>query len=127
MALKNIHGDKKTLRNIHADGVRRFRTQIGDAAFQQIDDWLMDRFAESEWVNTTFVAPKRWSDTPLQAIWDSYVTVPDEHERHEQAAKMYGCLVYSVLFDKPETYLYHRPEGHHSDDTRPFGLTYRRE
>ncbi len=88
---------------------------------------MLSRFDSSEWVNTTFVAPSDWGDTPLEAIWDYFSNISDHDERHRQSAIMYGCICYTVLFDLPETYLFHRHEGLHSDETTPYGLTYRRE
>ncbi len=125
--LKNIHTGKKTQRNIHAPGVSRFREAVGEQAYQDIRNWIFDRFAEAEWVNTTWTAPTTWENTPLDPIWHYFRGIPDDSERHEESAKLYGCIFYSELFDAPQVYLYHRPEGHHSDDKRPFGLTYRRE
>lgn len=127
MALKNIHTDQKTKTNIHAAGVAKFRTAIGPEAYQEISDWIFERFEESEWVNTSWTAPRTWEDTPLDAIWQYFRMTRDDDERHEESAKLYGCIFYTELFNSPHIYLYHRPEGHHSDDKRPFGLTYRRE
>lgn len=78
-------------------------------------------------MNTTFVAPKDWHGTPLHAIWMYNEDIRDFEERHRQSAILYGCIFYTVLFDRPETYLFHRPEDHHSGDTTPFGLTYLRQ
>jgi len=126
MALQNAHSGSRTRTNAHAIGVGRFRERIGETPYQQITEWMLGRFADSDWVNTTFVAPKDWSDTPLCAIWDYNQDIQDFDERHRQSAILYGCIFYTVLFDQPETYLFHRPEGHHSDDSTPFGLSYLR-
>lgn len=127
MALKNVHTNKKTKKNVHKQGVESFRQAIGDQRFYAIKDWMLGQFDKSEWVNTTFVAPTHWGDTPLEVIWDYFHTISDHDERHRQSAIMYGCIFYTVLFDQPETYLFHRHEGLHSDETTPYGLTYRRD
>jgi hypothetical protein len=127
VTLQNVHTNSKTRANIHKSGVDRFRQRIGEAQYREIEDWMLRQFDESDWVNTTFVAPRDWSGTPLNAIWEYNQDIRDFAERHRQSAILYGCIFYTVLFDRPENYLFHRPEGHHTDDTTPFGLTYRRE
>jgi hypothetical protein len=127
MALKNIHSGARTRTNIHRQGVDRFRQRIGDEKYRAIEDWMLGQFETKEWVNTTFVAPQDWSDTPLHEIWEYNSTIPDLEERHRQSAILYGCIFYTVLHARPETYLFHRHEGLHTDETTPYGLTYRRE
>jgi hypothetical protein len=127
MVLRDIHSGKLTRNSIHQGGVDQFKRRVGQKAYDDIRDWLMDLFAQQEWVNTTFVAPTIWEGTPLEPVWDYFSNVQDHEERERQAAIMYGCLVYTILVREPQIYVFHRPEGHHSDDQRPFGLTYRRE
>ena len=103
MALKNAHTNKKTQSNVHAVGVGRFRERVGEAQYQQIAEWMLDQFNNSDWVNTTFVAPKDWSGTPLHAIWEHNHDIQDFTERHRQSAILYGCIFYTVLFNQPET------------------------
>jgi hypothetical protein len=127
MALKNLHTGSMTRRNAHRGGVTKFRETIGDEKYREIENWMLAQFSTREWVNTTFVAPKDWGDTPLHEIWEFNGNIPDPEERHRQSAILYGCVFYSALFERPETYLFHRHEGLHTDETTPYGLTYRRE
>jgi hypothetical protein len=127
MALKNIHTGAKTKKNVHKQGVETFRRAVGDSKYEAIQNWMMDHFAQQEWVNTTFVAPREWGDTPLEEIWNYFRAIPDHDERHRQSAILYGCIFYTLLHERPETYLFHRHEGLHSDETTPYGLTYKRE
>jgi hypothetical protein len=104
-----------------------FRKRVGQNAYDDIRTWLLDLFSTQEWVNTSFVAPTNWENTPLEPVWHYFSAMQDYDERQREAAIMYGCLVYTILVKEPGVYAFHRPEGHHSDDQRPFGLTYRRE
>jgi hypothetical protein len=124
--VQSIHSGSETKRNIHKPGVDAFRRAIGNPQFAAIQNWMLEHFERQEWVNTTFVAPQDWSDTPLQEIWNYFRTIPDQEERHKQSAILYGCIFYTLLHERPETYLFHRHEGLHSDETTPYGLTYRR-
>jgi hypothetical protein len=88
---------------------------------------MLEHFERQEWVNTTFIAPEDWNGTPLQKIWNYNRTIQDQEERQRQSAMLYGCIFYTLLHEQPGTYLFHRHEGLHSDETIPYGLTYRRE
>lgn len=127
MVLKNIHTGAKTKKNVHKEGVEGFRKTVGDKKYNAITKWMLEHFESQEWVNTTFVAPHDWTDTPLQEIWNFFWKIQDQEERHRQSAILYGCIFYTLLHEHPETYLFHRHEGLHSDETTPYGLTYRRE
>lgn len=124
--LRSIHDSKKINKNFHSEGIRQIRKAFGEERYLEIEDWVVSHFDKSDWFCTTFEAPAEWKDTPLMPIWDYYASIQDYDARHQRAAMAYGAICYTILFDRPEMYEFHRADGHHSDDKRPFGLTYRK-
>lgn len=122
--LRDIHSGKKVSRNIHGPGVQKFKDAVGESVYSGIQDWLLEHFDRQDWVNTTWIAPETWEGTPLMPIWEYYAKILDHDERHDISALLYGCICYTILYDDDRTYDFHRPDGHHKDDRRPFGLSY---
>jgi hypothetical protein len=98
--LKDAHTGRMTRANIHAGGVEKFRKAVGRDTADAISSWIFEQFdaSQSGWVNTSWTAPKTWEGTPLDAIWQYFSPISDEHERHEQSALLYGCIFYTTLF-----------------------------
>jgi len=125
--LQDMFSKSKVRSNTHAERVQKFRKEIGEDAYLEIANWWLDHFEQKDWVGTSWEAKQDWSGTPLDVIWQQLAYIPDQKERHNQSAILYGCICYTILFDQPDLYEFYRPEGHHKDDPRPFGLVYRRQ
>ena len=124
--LRDMFSKNLVKSNSHLKSVHIFKDEVGEKDYYEIADWWVSQFETKEWVGTSWEAPEDWSGTPLDVIWKYMDKIPDMDERHRQSAIMYGRICYSILYEQPELYEFYRPEGHHKDDPRPFGLVYRK-